>query len=64
MTLDLISDEGRKLKPDRSTSFRIGALPKDLGEGIQAESNYSPVFEIQLLCLIFPACTSALSFVM
>ena len=27
---------------------RIGALPKDLGEGIQAKYNYSPVFEIQL----------------
>lgn len=48
LTLDLDSDEGKKLKPARKYFFRIGALPKDLGEGIQPKYNYSPVFEVQL----------------
>ena len=48
LTLDLNSDEGKKLKAGQKYFFRIGALPKDLGEGIQAKYNYSPVFEIQL----------------
>ena len=48
MTLDLNSEVGKKLKAGQKNFFRIGALPKDLGEGIQAKYNYSPVFEIQL----------------
>ena len=48
LTLDLNSDEGKKLKAGQKYFFRIGALPKDLGEGIQAKYNSSPVFEIQL----------------
>lgn len=48
LTLDLNSDEGRKLRAGQKYYFRIGALPKDLGEGIQAKYNYSPVFEVQL----------------
>lgn len=47
LTLDLNSDEGKKLKAGQKYFFRIGALPKDLGEGIQAKYNYSPVFEVQ-----------------
>ena len=48
LTLDLTSEEGQKLKKGKKYFARIGALPKDLGEGIQAKYNYSPVFEIQL----------------
>lgn len=48
LNLSLDSDEGKKLKPGQKYFFRIGALPKDLGEGIQPKYNYSPVFEIQL----------------
>lgn len=48
LTLDLNSDEGKKLKAGQKYFFRIGALPKDLGEGIQAKYNYSSVFEVQL----------------
>ncbi len=48
LTLNLNSDEGKKLKAGKTYFFRIGALPKDLGEGIQAKYNYSPVVEVQL----------------
>lgn len=48
LTLDLNSDEGKKLKAGQKYFFRIGALPKNLGEGIQAKYNYSSVFEVQL----------------
>ncbi len=48
LVLDLSSEEGKKLKKGKKCFARIGALPKDLGEGIQAKYNYSPVFEIQL----------------
>lgn len=48
LVLDLSSEEGKKLKKGKKYFARIGALPKDLGEGIQAKYNYSPVFEIQL----------------
>lgn len=48
LTLDLSSDEGKKLKAGQKYFFRIGALPKNLGEGIQAKYNYSSVFEVQL----------------
>lgn len=48
LTLDLNSDEGKKLKAGQKYFFRIGALPKDLGEGVQAKYNYSSVFEVQL----------------
>lgn len=47
LTLHLNSDEGKKLKAGQKYFFRIGALPKDLGEGIQPKYNYSPVFEVQ-----------------
>lgn len=47
LTLNLNSDEGKKLKAGQKYFFRIGALPKDLGEGIQPRYNYSPVFEVQ-----------------
>lgn len=48
LTLNLDSDEGKKLNPGRKYFFRIGALPKDLGEGIQPKYNYSSVFEVLL----------------
>lgn len=48
LTLNLESDEGKKLNPGRKYFFRIGALPKDLGEGIQPKYNYSSVFEVLL----------------
>lgn len=48
LILDLNSDEGKKLKAGQKYFFRIGALPKNLGEGIQAKYNYSSVFEVQL----------------
>lgn len=48
LTLNLSSDEGKKLKAGQKYFFRIGALPKNLGEGIQAKYNYSSVFEVQL----------------
>lgn len=48
LVLDLNSDEGKKLKAGQKYFFRIGAVPKDLGEGVQPKYNYSPVFEIQL----------------
>lgn len=48
LTLDLSSEEGKKLKTGKKYFCRIGSRPKDLGEGVQAKYNYSPVFELQL----------------
>lgn len=48
ISIDLNSDEGKKLRTGMKYFFRIGALPTNLGEGIQAKYNYSPVVGIQL----------------
>ncbi len=46
--LDLTNGDGASLTPGRTYFFRIGATPKNLGEGIIALPNYSPVVSIAL----------------
>ncbi|MCD8080761.1 MAG: DUF3823 domain-containing protein [Bacteroides sp.] len=48
LTLDLDSDEGRKLQSGKTYFFRIGAVPTDLGEGIQEKYNYAPAVSIRM----------------
>jgi len=48
LTLDLNSDEGKKLQSGKKYFFRIGAVPTGLGDGIQEKYNYAPVVEIQM----------------
>lgn len=48
LTLDLQSDEGKKLKAGKKYFFRIGAVATDLGEGVQEKFNYAPVVGIAM----------------
>lgn len=48
LTLDLQSDEGKKLKAGKKYFFRIGAVATDLGDGVQEKFNYAPVVGITM----------------
>lgn len=48
LTLDLNSDEGKKLQAGKKYFFRIGAVPTGLGDGIQEKYNYASAVGIQM----------------
>jgi hypothetical protein len=48
VSIDLSSDEGKRLQSGRSYFFRVGAKPTGLGGGIPERYNYSKVVEVKM----------------